>query len=56
MSEMPKIASAESKQQPKELRFAEDPNQYSEEELMSDPSKRFHVNPDDFPSVTKPEL
>lgn len=53
MSEMPKIASAESKQQPKELRFAEDPNQYSEEELMSDPSKRFHVNPDDFPIFSK---
>ncbi len=32
----------------KELRFPEDPNQYTEDELKADPSKRYHVNPDDF--------
>lgn len=32
-----------------ELRFPDDPNQYTEEELLADPAKRFHVNPDDFP-------
>ena len=32
-----------------ELRFPEDPNQYTEEELLADPAKRFRVNPEDFP-------
>ena len=32
-----------------EPRFPEDPRQYSEAELMEDPAKRYHVNPDDFP-------
>ncbi len=31
------------------LRFPEDPNQYTEEELQADPAKRYHVNPADFP-------
>ena len=35
------------------LRFPEDPNQYSEEELQADPTKRFHVNPEDFPIFSK---
>ena len=35
------------------LRFPEDPNQYSEEELQADPAKRYHVNPEDFPIFSK---
>ncbi|MBR0134517.1 hypothetical protein IJM16_04650 [Candidatus Saccharibacteria bacterium] len=34
---------------PKEPEFPDDPDQYTEEELKADPSKRFHVNPADFP-------
>ncbi len=34
-------------------RFADDPNQYSEAELLLDPAKRFHVNPKDFPIFSK---
>ena len=30
-------------------RWPEDPEQYTEAELKADPSKRFHVNPADFP-------
>ena len=32
-----------------EPRFPDDPNQYTEAELLADPAKRFHVNPADFP-------
>ncbi len=39
----------ESERPPKEPEFPDDPDQYTEEELKADPSKRFHVNPDDFP-------
>lgn len=53
MSEVLKTANTNSESNPKELRFAEDPNQYSEEELMSDPAKRFHVNPKDFPIFSR---
>ena len=53
MSEILKTTNIENEQQTKKLRFAEDPNQYSEEELMSDPAKRFHVNPSDFPILSK---
>ena len=33
-----------------EPRFPEDPRQYSEAELMEDPAKRYHVNPDAGPA------
>lgn len=46
-------SSAWDMQPPKELRFPEDPNQYTEEELQADPAKRFHVNPEDFPIFSK---
>ena len=41
-------AAVEAPEQPK-LRFPEDPDQYTEEELRADPEKRFRVNPKDFP-------
>lgn len=44
-----KIKPTKNEQDPQKYRFPEDPNQYSEEELLSDPAKRFHVNPIDFP-------
>ena len=53
MSETLKPINTNNEQGPKELRFPEDPNQYSEAELMSDPAKRFHVNPKDFPIFSK---
>ncbi len=53
MSEILRTNNFNNEQNPNELRFPEDPNQYSEEELMSDPAKRFHVNPDDFPIFSK---
>ncbi len=46
-----KLKSIERSQE--KLRFPEDPNQYSEEELMADPAKRFHVNPADFPIFSR---
>ena len=49
MSEILKTSIDNNKKDSTELRFSEDPNQYSEEELMSDPAKRFHVNPKNFP-------
>lgn len=49
MSEILKTSSENNERNSKELRFPEDPNQYSEEELLADPAKRFHVNPADFP-------
>ncbi len=49
MSEILKTSSENNERNSKELRFPEDPNQYSEEELMADPAKRFRVNADDFP-------
>lgn len=33
--------------------FPEDPRQYTEEELMADPVKRYHVNPEDFPFFSR---
>ncbi len=56
MSEKLKPIDAGGEQYQKELRFPEDPNQYSEEELMLDPAKRFHVNPDDFPIFSQQAL
>ena len=53
MSEKLKTSSENNESDSVELRFPEDPNQYSEEELMSDPAKRYHVNPKDFPIFSK---
>lgn len=53
MSEILKTSGESNEKDSMELRFPEDPNQYSEEELMSDPAKRFHVNPKDFPIFSK---
>lgn len=53
MSEMLKTNDEAGERDSAEPLFPEDPNQYSEEELMADPAKRFHVNPKDFPIFSK---
>lgn len=53
MSETLKLNNSNDEPGSMELRFPEDPNQYSEEELMADPAKRFHVNPKDFPIFSR---
>ncbi|MDO4508151.1 MAG: hypothetical protein Q4B65_02080 [Candidatus Saccharibacteria bacterium] len=37
---------------PRDPEFEDDPRQYTEEELMADPAKRYHVNPKDFPILS----
>ena len=53
MSEALKPNNTNNEQNSQKLRFPEDPDQYSEEELMSDPAKRYHVNPEDFPIFSR---
>lgn len=53
MSEALKPNNTNNEQNSQKLRFPEDPDQYSEEELMSDPAKRYHVNPDEFPIFSR---
>ena len=53
MSEMLRTSSESNERDSTGFRFPEDPNQYSENELLSDPAKRFHVNPADFAIFSK---
>lgn len=49
MSEKIKTTQEDSENSDKKVRFPEDPNQYTEEELMADPAKRYHLDEKDFP-------